>query len=80
MRIVKSEYGYAIEKGWVFKRYRSLRTDAWWSLGYGTREECIEYCWNKSLSVVTDLFYRIQGRLRKPKIVGVSKVECLLED
>ena len=40
MRIVTDGTLFAIEKGWLFKRYRSIYVDYWWNY-----EESFDYCW-----------------------------------
>lgn len=42
MRIVTDGVHFAIEKGWIFKKYLSLIClDNWW----GVNDICFQHCW-----------------------------------
>ncbi len=57
MRIVTHGELFAIEKGWLFKRYRSLNCNQWWDL-----ENSYQWCWGAE-SRVEKLFKRIKKKV-----------------
>lgn len=63
MRIVTDGEEYAIEKGWIFKKYCSLyNTGIWWSL-----EESYDTCWGD-----WDRVFYIYNKLKGKKIWPVN--------
>lgn len=47
MKIVTNGTHYAIEKGWLFKKYLSLYSDSWFTL-----KESIDFCWSKDKEII----------------------------
>ncbi len=60
MRIVTDGDKFAIEKGWIFKKYKSLyTTGSWWP-----REESEPFCWGTKEQIKNIWLYEILGTPR----------------
>jgi len=68
MRIVTDGELYAVEKGWIFKKYASMYTPGrWWTL-----KKSHEFCWGRKTEI-QELFRTLN---RKKRIKEVEENSC----
>lgn len=67
MRIVTDGVLYAIEKGWIFKKYRSIHGDYWWSY-----EESFKYCWGTKTEI--KYLWYLLNRKRSFKTIKIEEM------